>query len=108
MDVTNSGKIDTDEVVQMYLDYPDSAKEPPKQLRDFRLIHLAAGETSKVGFTLTSRAVSVFDESYNSWTPVSGTFTVHIGRDSRDFVLSEKLDATACKIMNSLSVRHDL
>jgi len=53
VDVKNSGKMDGDEVVQLYVSLPESKlKKPIRSLQGFKRIHLKAGETKTVDFTL--------------------------------------------------------
>jgi beta-glucosidase len=60
-DVTNSGGRDGDEVVQLYLTHPGAAGAPRRALQGFQRIHLKAGETRHVTFTLKERALSIVD-----------------------------------------------
>lgn len=53
VDVKNTGKLDGDEVVQLYVSLPESKlKTSIRSLQGFKRIHLAAGETKTVSFTL--------------------------------------------------------
>jgi beta-glucosidase len=61
VDVTNSGAMDSDEVVQLYLTHPDVAGAPIRARTGFERVHLAAGETQTVSFTLKDRALSFVD-----------------------------------------------
>ncbi|HTM82298.1 MAG TPA: glycoside hydrolase family 3 C-terminal domain-containing protein [Asticcacaulis sp.] len=58
VDVTNSGQMDGDEIVQLYLSHPGQNDVPIRALARFDRIHLKAGETKTVSFTLDSRALS--------------------------------------------------
>ncbi|MGN6208931.1 glycoside hydrolase family 3 C-terminal domain-containing protein [Asticcacaulis sp.] len=58
VDVTNRGQIDGDEVVQLYLSHPGEKDVPIRALARFDRVHLKAGETKTVSFTLDSRALS--------------------------------------------------
>ncbi|MBO7167020.1 MAG: glycoside hydrolase family 3 C-terminal domain-containing protein [Kiritimatiellae bacterium] len=77
--VTNTGKVDGDEIVQLYIQSPSSA-------RDARLIHLEgakrvslkSGETKEVSFTLTKKSFEVFDEEGKPSIP-RGEYAIHIG-----------------------------
>ncbi|HEY1607302.1 MAG TPA: glycoside hydrolase family 3 C-terminal domain-containing protein [Allosphingosinicella sp.] len=60
-DVTNSGSRDGDEVVELYLAHPGAAGAPIRALAGFQRIHLKAGETRHVAFTLKDRALSIVD-----------------------------------------------
>ncbi len=57
--VTNSGSRDGDEVVQLYLKFPDVAGAPLRALRGFERVHLAAGASQKVHFELKDRDLSM-------------------------------------------------
>ena len=53
VEVTNSGKRDGEEVVQLYVSLPDSKlRKPIRSLQGFRRIYLKAGETKTVDFLL--------------------------------------------------------
>lgn len=53
VDVTNTGNMDGDEVVQLYVSLPDSKLQKPiRALQGFKRIHLKKGETQTVEFTL--------------------------------------------------------
>ena len=60
VNVKNTGKRAGDEVVQVYLKHPGaSAPVPIRALKGFRRVHLNAGETQSVEFTLTPRELSI-------------------------------------------------
>ena len=61
VDLTNTGAMDADEVVQLYISRPDLAGAPIRALVGFERIHLARGETRTVEFTLQDRALSTVD-----------------------------------------------
>jgi len=61
--VTNSGKLDGDEVVQLYLKFPNTPGAPNLALRGFQRVHLAAGATQKVQFELKDRDLSMITET---------------------------------------------
>ena len=61
VDVANTGAMDGDEVVQLYLSRPGVAGAPLRALAGFQRIHLARGETRRVQFTLRDRDLSTVD-----------------------------------------------
>jgi beta-glucosidase len=63
VDVTNSGAVAGDEVVQLYLTHPGAPGAPLRALKGFQRIHLAKGEKQTVTFNLGARELSVVDES---------------------------------------------
>jgi beta-glucosidase len=63
VDVTNSGAVAGDEVVQLYLTQAGVRGAPLRALKGFQRIHLNQGEKKTVEFTLHDRELSVVDDS---------------------------------------------
>ncbi|MBV9881573.1 MAG: glycoside hydrolase family 3 C-terminal domain-containing protein [Sphingomonadaceae bacterium] len=61
VEVANTGAMDGDEVVQLYLSRPGVAGAPRRALAGFQRIRLARGERRRVQFTLQDRALSIVD-----------------------------------------------
>jgi beta-glucosidase len=77
-DIRNTGQQAGDEVTELYLTTPKSALSPIHELEGFQRIHLAAGETQHIRFTLHPRQLSVVDSQGNrSIQP--GQYSVFIG-----------------------------
>jgi beta-glucosidase len=57
-DVKNASEREGDEVVQLYLSFPKSPGAPLRALRGMTRVHLAAGESKHVQFTLDARDLS--------------------------------------------------
>jgi beta-glucosidase len=82
--VTNSGSVDGEEVVQLYIrDYTASIVRPVKELKAFEKVSLKAGETKTVSFTLTQKDLSFLDANGNA-VMEAGKFSVFVGGNSRD------------------------
>lgn len=63
VDVTNMGKMDGDEIVQVYLtDLYSRITQSTKKLKAFQRIHIPAGETRTVSFTLPYSDLSFLNE----------------------------------------------
>ena len=82
--VTNTGNRDADEVVQLYIrDVQASISRPVKELKGFQRIHLKAGESHEVTFTVTRRELSFYDAEGNEVIEL-GEFHIMTGPNSRD------------------------
>ncbi len=82
--ITNSGSVDGEEVVQLYIrDYVASIVRPVKELKAFEKVALKAGETKTVSFTLTQKDLSFLDANGNTVIE-AGKFSVFVGGNSRD------------------------
>ncbi len=62
VDVSNTGEVEGDEVVQLYVLYPEApAAYPRRELRGFKRITLEPGERKTVAFTLNSQLLTYPD-----------------------------------------------
>lgn len=83
--VTNTGKRAGAEVVQLYVnDVKSSLPRPVKELKGFKKVYLAPGETAEVIFTVGKDALSFYDPSVHGWVAEDGDFKVMIGSASDD------------------------
>ncbi|GLB52795.1 glycosyl hydrolase [Neptunitalea chrysea] len=82
--VTNTGKLDGEEVVQLYLrDLVASTTRPIKELKGFEKVFIKAGETKKVIFTIDRELLSFYTRN-KKWEAESGDFKVFVGGNSVD------------------------
>lgn len=82
--LTNSGKYDGEETVQLYITDPvASVTRSVKDLKGFRKVQLKAGESKDVTFTITTNDLKFFNSNLKyDWE--SGDFIIHVGGNSRD------------------------
>ncbi len=85
VDVTNTGTRDSDECVQLYLSHTiQKAKLSPKwSLKGFKRVHMAAGETRRLIFTLTAHELRSVEED-GSRTVESGAYTLYLSGGQPD------------------------
>jgi beta-glucosidase len=89
VDVTNTGEVMGNEVVQLYVAFPAAAGERPiKDLRGFRRITLAPGETQTVTFPLTARDVAYWNAEADAWAVEPGPVQLQVGASSSDIRLT--------------------
>jgi beta-glucosidase len=77
-DVTNTGKRQGDEVVEVYLRGPQAEGAPLRELRSFERVNLQAGETRHIAFTLDPAHLSEVDHS-GVRAVMAGRYTVFLG-----------------------------
>jgi beta-glucosidase len=98
--VTNKGKKDGEEVVQLYISNENrSIKAPLKALKGFKRILLKAGETRVIQFTLTPQDLSVPDEN---GVPrlLKGKLSISLGGGQPD----EKLPTTSNVVKKTVTI----
>ena len=82
--VTNTGKREGEEIVQVYvkaLDYPEA---PIKSLKGFTKLKLAPGETRKATITLDGEAFEYYDPSIDELSTRPGRYQILYGSSSLD------------------------
>ncbi|MDR3226651.1 MAG: glycoside hydrolase family 3 C-terminal domain-containing protein [Prevotellaceae bacterium] len=98
-EVKNTGKMDGDEVVQLYVSLPtgNTWKTPVRALKGFKRIHLKAGESSKVEFSLAPSQMTVHDEN-NVETIVAGIIKISIGGKQPDIKAIASKQVAVCDV----------
>ena len=82
--VTNTGKREGSETVQVYikaLDYPEA---PIKSLKGFQKLNLASGETGKAVITLDGESFEYYDPSIDELSTRPGRYKILYGTSSLD------------------------
>ena len=87
VDITNTGAVAGEEVVQLYLRDPvASLVRPVQELRDFAKIALQPGETRTLRFVIGRDKLSFFNAALQ-WVAEPGEFEIMIGASSADIRL---------------------
>lgn len=93
VDVSNIGELDGDDVVQLYVSFPDSkVKYPLKQLKGFRKEFIPKGKHKMISFELTPESFSYWDEKLEQYNVESGKVNIQIGKSSADIKLNKVID----------------
>lgn len=76
--VTNTGRFNGDEVVQVYISWPEQyrAIAPIRQLVGVKRIHIKRNRTINLRFTITSKQMQLYTER---WEMISGVMQVYVG-----------------------------
>ena len=83
VDVTNVADREADEVVQLYIGQRHgSASRPVRELKGFRRVTLAAGESRRLQFAVGPNERRYWNAAVRDWVTDSSTFDVWVGGDS--------------------------
>ena len=92
VDITNTGRVAGDEVVQLYLrDLVSSVITYEKVLRGFERVAVAPGQTRTVTFTLGPDDLQLLDAQMH-WVVEPGAFEVQVGSSSADVRLRDRFE----------------
>lgn len=84
VDITNTGNMKGDEIVQLYIHQKvSSVTRPVKELKDFTRITLEPGETKTVSFTVDASKLAYWNADMQ-YTVEDGIFECMVGRNSAD------------------------
>jgi beta-glucosidase len=98
VEVTNTGKREGEEVVQIYVhEVKPAVKRPARELRGFERISLKPGETKKVTFTVPADKLAYYDETKHSFVVKPGAFDVMVGSASDDIRAKGQFRVTAAR-----------
>ena len=85
VDVTNTGSREGKEIVQLYIgDQESSLERPVKELKGFKKVALAPGETKTVTFEVDKDMLKYYDPAQSGWVLENGKFTAYVGAASDD------------------------
>ncbi|MBR2564440.1 MAG: glycoside hydrolase family 3 C-terminal domain-containing protein [Paenibacillus sp.] len=88
VDVTNTGSIASDEVVQLYVRAGKSrVKRPLKTLKGFRRLHIEAGATATVHFDLPVQELAIWDVTRDRYVVEEGIYSIMVAKSSSDVQL---------------------
>ena len=83
VDVTNTGKMAGDEVVQLYIHQKwGTDTRPMRELKGFKRINILPGETKTVTFKLGPDELSYWSTNANGWIQDAAAFDLWVGADS--------------------------
>ncbi len=86
--ISNTGQLDGDEVVQLYLSRINrNENEPVKTLKGFDRISIKKGETKNVSFLLTRKDLEYWDEKQNAYIVYPGEYKIQAAASSQDIRL---------------------
>ena len=80
--VTNTGRRDGTEIVQVYVHKANDADGPLKTLRGFQRVHIGAGETAQANIMLPHSSFEFFDRSRHQMAVNAGVYEVLYGSSS--------------------------
>jgi beta-glucosidase len=103
VDVKNTGPVDGDEIVQVYLKTPDSPaslQRPIKRLKGFQRVTIPAGQTKTIAIDIDCIDLWFWDGNNNKLTFDQGKYVFEIGASSKD--IKGKVEAVMSGTLNSV------
>ncbi len=93
VDVTNTGKLAGDEVVQLYVKHLKSKVDRPiQELRGFQRVALRSGERKTVEIPLQAKSLAYWDTAQHAFVLKAGKIEIRVGGSSADIRLKQTVD----------------
>jgi len=90
--VKNTGSVNSDEVIQLYVGFPDSKVERPEiALKGFKRVYVPAGESTKVTIVLNADELKYWNVKQHAFVLEKGRVQLMIGSSSKDIRLTGTL-----------------
>ncbi|HEX8313966.1 MAG TPA: glycoside hydrolase family 3 N-terminal domain-containing protein [Flavisolibacter sp.] len=89
--IKNTGKMDGDEVVQAYLQYPAGERMPLKELKAFKRIFVTKGSAETVQLKIPVQELQKWDLKEKGWKLYPGDYSLFIGSHSEDVKLKSRV-----------------
>jgi len=84
VNVSNTGRRDGSEVVQLYIRNLQDPDGPMKSLRAFKRVDVKAGQTATVALKLDKKSFEFWDAETNTMRTKAGQYELFYGNSSRD------------------------
>ncbi len=90
-DVTNTGSVAGDEVVMLFVSFPNSKasrRTTIKELKGFARVSLAPGETKQVLIPVRLKDLDYYDQDKQAWVVEDGDITIMVGGSATNLPLT--------------------
>ena len=92
VDVRNTGQMNGDEVVQLYIrDFNKGYVHPMSELRGFKRVSIASNETKTVTIELPVSSIAYFDTALDDFKVIPGKYEILVGSSSDDIRLKSAI-----------------
>jgi beta-glucosidase len=82
--VSNTSKIAGDEVAQVYIKYPDGKNLPLKELRNFKRVSVAGGQSADIAVSIPLKDLSKWSDAAEGLTVPKGVYGIFAGGSSEN------------------------
>ena len=92
VDVTNTGKLAGNEVVQIYVSSPrNNTHKPLRELKGFTKVNLKPNETKTIEVSVSKDDLKYYSVSKHTFVLEDGEYSIEVGKNSRDIILTQNL-----------------
>ncbi len=87
VNIENNGNYDADDVVQIYIQYPDMERMPIKELKAFKRTSLKSGTSSDLEFSINANDLQKWDLAKSKWKLYKGNYKILVSKNANEAIL---------------------
>ncbi|HSV89214.1 MAG TPA: glycoside hydrolase family 3 N-terminal domain-containing protein [Bacteroidales bacterium] len=88
--ITNTGEFDANEVVQVYIGYPEVERMPIRELKGFYNVFVNAGESKTVRINIPVNNLKKWSLDQRTWKLYPGRYRLYVSRNSQEHIFIEE------------------
>jgi beta-glucosidase len=89
--IKNTGKVNGDEVAQVYIEYPAVERMPIRELKAYKRVNILSGSDHVIHFSIAVSELKKWDLKEKNWRLYPGEYRIVIGGNSQDSKLSTSI-----------------
>ena len=90
LNVTNTGKFDADELVQVYIEYPALERMPLKELKSFKKVSIGKGKIKVISLSVPVNELQKWDKATNAWKLYAVKYAMSINKNGREVLFKKE------------------
>lgn len=90
LEISNTGNYDGDELVQLYVNYPEIERMPLKELKAFKKISIGKRKNKEVSLAIPVTELQKWDEATHAWKLYAGNYEIYIGKNANEVIMKDK------------------
>lgn len=101
MTITNTGDVEGEEIVQLYVGKKDSQLiRPVKELKGFKKIALQAGESRTITIGFDDKTFRYYDVDEKNWQTEAGEYQIYVGKNVASIELQGSVTVAGVEVRN--------
>lgn len=90
LEISNTGNYDGDELVQLYINYPEIERMPLKELKAFKKVWIGKKKNKEVSLAVPVAELQKWDEAARAWKLYAGNYEIYIGKNANEVILKKE------------------
>src|SRR5688572_19234819 len=90
LEISNTGDYDGDELVQLYINYPEIERMPLKELKAFKKVWIGKKKNKEVSLAIPVTELQKWDKATHAWKLYAGNYEIYIGKNANEMIMKKE------------------